>query len=241
MNDYAQENAPENPDFPKGETSESARYTARLIAQNRKIGELKAEIIDLQRPALQARITNQRQQLEILNDKIARMAGKKCAYVARLRNENAKLQNDLAAAKSYSGSDPGSTLGDCRSSAEICRGRGWKVGTRITGDEGYGSKTIEITAIGEHEILACSGPDRRNESMWLLGFRDWQEVSKMQNWIKADVRQPEAGCRVWAYCPNASQPHKVLIWNVGDYWSDWSGKRVGVSHWMPLPPKPEGT
>ena len=137
--------------------------------------------------------------------------------------------------------DHGSTIGDGRSSAEICRERGWKVGTRITGDEGYGAKTIEITAIGEHEILACSGSDRRNESTWYLGLRDWQEAEEMQNWIKADVRQPEAGCRVWAYCPNASQPHKVLLWNVGDYWSDWTGKRVGVSHWMPLPAKPEGT
>ena len=56
---------------------------------------------DLQRPALQARISNQRKQIEELLTKIARMAGKKCVYIASLRNENAKLQSDLAASKDY--------------------------------------------------------------------------------------------------------------------------------------------
>ena len=88
-------------DNTKGETSELARYTAHLIGQNRIIGELKAEIIDLQRPALQARISNQRKQIEELLTKMARMAGKKCVYIASLRNENAKLQSDLAASKDY--------------------------------------------------------------------------------------------------------------------------------------------
>jgi len=40
------------------------------------------------------------------------------------------------------------------SSAEKCRRNGWKVGTRIVGDEGYGPTVIEITAIGEEAVLA---------------------------------------------------------------------------------------
>ena len=67
------------------------------------------------------------------------------------------------------------------SDAEICRERGWVVGTRLVGDEGNGPTIIEITAVGEREILAKpishNGiPDRAGEGIWSLSYRDWQVV-----------------------------------------------------------------
>lgn len=66
------------------------------------------------------------------------------------------------------------------SSAAACRDRGWGPGTRIIGDEGWGPTIIEITAVGEHSILAkriwhngTPSADRR-ESNWTLSCRDWK-------------------------------------------------------------------
>lgn len=65
------------------------------------------------------------------------------------------------------------------SAASRCRVHGWVVGTRLVGDEGYGTSVIELTAIGEARVLAKtisspSGP--APENMWTLDGRDWSEV-----------------------------------------------------------------
>lgn len=68
------------------------------------------------------------------------------------------------------------------SAAETCRTRGWTVGTRLVGDEGYGPTVIEITAIGRTRILAVTvthnglPEPRARESDWVLWCRDWQPV-----------------------------------------------------------------
>lgn len=62
-----------------------------------------------------------------------------------------------------------------------------------------------------------------------------------EHWTDATLRQPEPGVRVFAYCPNATMPYKVAIYNEHDgkdYWGNWTGSRFGVSHWMPLPKAP---
>jgi hypothetical protein len=70
------------------------------------------------------------------------------------------------------------TLGDYRPPAIICREHGWEPGTRIVGDEGHGPQVIEITALGEEQIIAktISGPHGpyREHGSWTLGCRDWQ-------------------------------------------------------------------
>lgn len=68
------------------------------------------------------------------------------------------------------------------SAAAICRERGWEVGTRLVGDEGYGPTVIELTAIGEHEVLAkCVAHDgfarTDRETSWVLWCRDWAEIA----------------------------------------------------------------
>jgi hypothetical protein len=74
-----------------------------------------------------------------------------------------------------------STLHDHRSPADVCRARGWSVGTQLVGDEGAGPTVIQITAIGERCILArtLSHNGRRatyrDEGLWSLDCRDWQE------------------------------------------------------------------
>lgn len=62
--------------------------------------------------------------------------------------------------------------------AETCALNGWKVGTRLIGDEGYGPTVIELTAIGEARILAktVSNPSNRphGENTWTLASREWE-------------------------------------------------------------------
>ena len=67
------------------------------------------------------------------------------------------------------------------SSAEICRMRGWSVGTLLVGDEGYGNTVILITAIGEQSILArtishAGTLKNSSESQWNLSFREWEPL-----------------------------------------------------------------
>lgn len=74
------------------------------------------------------------------------------------------------------------TLHDRRPPAEICRERGWTVGTRIVGDEGHGPTVLVITAIGEHRILARTisqkgRPVTVTETTWALDCRDWTELT----------------------------------------------------------------
>lgn len=78
-------------------------------------------------------------------------------------------------------STKGSAYG--KSAADVCRDKGWTVGTRLAGDEGYGVTVIEITAIGEQQMLAKRISHGGNpvkdsrESSWVLWCRDWQEVT----------------------------------------------------------------
>ena len=70
-----------------------------------------------------------------------------------------------------------STQNDFRYAADICRERGWVVGTRIVADFATGPKTLEITAIGYRIILACSIGRPGSEQPWVLDSRDWQDYA----------------------------------------------------------------
>ena len=67
-----------------------------------------------------------------------------------------------------------------KTDAETCRLNGWTVGTVLVGDEGYGPEKIQITAIGEKEILAKRIENRHgvvvdgHEGIWVLWCRDWK-------------------------------------------------------------------
>jgi hypothetical protein len=64
------------------------------------------------------------------------------------------------------------------SPAELCRHLGWGVGTRLEGDAGYGPDIIEITAVGEHHVLARRLTGRcRSEISWVFAYRDWKQVT----------------------------------------------------------------
>jgi hypothetical protein len=65
--------------------------------------------------------------------------------------------------------------------ADVARLKGWTVGTRLVGDEGYGPTVIEITAIGEKRVLAKQisedrHPHQTPEGHWTFSCRDWQIV-----------------------------------------------------------------
>jgi hypothetical protein len=74
------------------------------------------------------------------------------------------------------------TLNDHRPPAEVCRSHGWTPGTRLVGDEGQGPEVIEITAVGERDVLAKTVmfkghvPTWAREGSWTLAYRDWVEV-----------------------------------------------------------------
>lgn len=63
------------------------------------------------------------------------------------------------------------TLRSQLSAARLCRARKWKVGTVIAGEDGFGLIRLEITAIGEHSILARS--ETGLELAWTLKSRCW--------------------------------------------------------------------
>lgn len=64
------------------------------------------------------------------------------------------------------------------SSADCARRMGWKVGTKLIGDEGYGAATIVITALGERVLLAKRIDKTGHlENTWTLSCRDWHEVA----------------------------------------------------------------
>jgi hypothetical protein len=72
------------------------------------------------------------------------------------------------------------TLNSKLAPAEICRQNGWGPGTKLIGDEcgGYGTLTIEITAVGQRSILARVVSDSSGvETMWHLDLRDWKPVT----------------------------------------------------------------
>jgi hypothetical protein len=67
-----------------------------------------------------------------------------------------------------------------KSDAEECRERGFNVGDRLIGDEGYGPTVIKLTAIGEKCLLAkqisSNGkPAPLGENLWTLSCRDWEK------------------------------------------------------------------
>jgi hypothetical protein len=80
------------------------------------------------------------------------------------------------------------------SDAAKCRKNGWKVGTQLRGREGGTSwhrlTTIELTAIGERNILAkvvaetgsgcevCHPHEIGYEADWTLSQRNWRKVKR---------------------------------------------------------------
>ena len=73
-----------------------------------------------------------------------------------------------------------STLNDGRPPAVVARERGWTAGTRLIGDEGHGPDIIEITAVGEANLLVkCVSHNgtpaaKPRETSWTLSCRDWK-------------------------------------------------------------------
>lgn len=71
------------------------------------------------------------------------------------------------------------SLGSRLSDADICRERGWAVGTVLEGGDGLGSDRIVITAIGETSVLARRVDEPPSgEDLWMLSFRDWHPVAE---------------------------------------------------------------
>ena len=70
-----------------------------------------------------------------------------------------------------------STRHDHRYTAEICRERGWGVGTRLVGDAGFGPTVIQITGLGDRVMLArmisqsCVDVGYNDEQAWGLSER----------------------------------------------------------------------
>lgn len=68
----------------------------------------------------------------------------------------------------------GCTLNCGLDSATIAHRRGWAVGTRLEGDEGYGTDRIEITALGDRALVATDA--HGGEGTWMLSCRCWGQV-----------------------------------------------------------------
>ena len=69
---------------------------------------------------------------------------------------------------------------DGESTADFCRRMGWKVGTVVAGNEGYGTTAIEITAIGEEKILAKVVHEDESQSpehTWTHVCRHWKQIN----------------------------------------------------------------
>lgn len=71
------------------------------------------------------------------------------------------------------------TLRSKLSSAELCRANGWGPGTQLIGNDNFGPTIIEITAVGERDILAKAishngAPGEEREDVWILVHRDWR-------------------------------------------------------------------
>ena len=63
------------------------------------------------------------------------------------------------------------------SAADTCRANGWDVGTKLQGVHNTGSIVIQITAIGDDELLARQvEPVPLPESLWTLAIRQWTRV-----------------------------------------------------------------
>ena len=75
-----------------------------------------------------------------------------------------------------------STRHDNRHAADICRERGWSVGTCLAGDAGFGPTVIQITTLGDKVMLAkivshgCMSVVYHDAQAWSLSLRDWRPV-----------------------------------------------------------------
>jgi len=79
--------------------------------------------------------------------------------------------------------DTPNTMKRGKTEAETCRLNGWTVGTQLEGDEGYGPSVIQITAIGERDLLAKriaykGQPQVSRENSWTLSCREWRKVGQ---------------------------------------------------------------
>src|SRR6266852_611278 len=80
---------------------------------------------------------------------------------------------------------------DAMNDVQKCKRNGWKPGTRLVGDEGWGPTVIEITAIGRERILAVEishngEPDADGlEDDWTLELRKWRRVRQWTPMMKA--------------------------------------------------------
>lgn len=69
-----------------------------------------------------------------------------------------------------------------RTERETCDLNGWAVGTRLAGDEGYGTTVIRLTHFTEDgRLLAKSewhkgSPTSSTEHFWTLDCREWKAV-----------------------------------------------------------------
>lgn len=73
------------------------------------------------------------------------------------------------------------TLNDGRQPAVVAREHGWKVGTKLIAVDNHGPEIIQITALGEDQLLAKSisrngvaVTDNDSECSWHLDMRDWK-------------------------------------------------------------------
>ncbi len=78
---------------------------------------------------------------------------------------------------------PVKTLNSELDAAEICRRNGWRKGTLLEGEEDGELDTIEITAVGEREILtksvcASGAHTFDGEKMQDFSRRDWRKVAR---------------------------------------------------------------
>lgn len=69
---------------------------------------------------------------------------------------------------------------------ELVQSNNWQVGDRLVGDEGLGPTVIQITAIGEENILARrisqrGKPINGPECTWSLECREWTKVIDNDN------------------------------------------------------------
>lgn len=95
-------------------------------------------------------------------------------------------------------------------SADVARANGWTVGTVLAGsDDGFGTVTMVITAIGEH-IVAGRAIERRGEPVtdtehtWFFEAREWTVV------------KPE---------PSPADPPAVVMARSLEEWHDeWAGE-----------------
>jgi hypothetical protein len=69
-----------------------------------------------------------------------------------------------------------------RTDRETCELNGWKVGTRLVGDEGYGPTVIRIVYMDDDTMIARQEshngePIGGKAAAWTLTCREWCEVT----------------------------------------------------------------